>query len=35
LDPGFNVNMAFGGFVFAAIMFWFGGWMVIHVLGLS
>ena len=35
LDAGFNVNMAFGGFVAAAVMFWFGGWIIVHTLGLS
>jgi len=34
LDSRFNVNMAFCGFWLAAIIFWFGGWIVFHVLGL-
>lgn len=34
LYPRFNVNMAFCGFWIAALMFWFGGWIVFHILGL-
>jgi hypothetical protein len=34
LKPGFNVDVAFGGLLLAAFIFWFGGWIVFHSLGL-